>query len=107
MSAYRLPEPLAATGEKPSMVSVPIVLARGTPAGSAARPNGAWLAIGTSRQCHKLEERNDAATNRFVLCRVGVMAMTTGCNTIQGAGKDIEKAGAKIQEEAQEAKQKM
>jgi len=28
----------------------------------------------------------------------------TGCNTVQGAGKDVEKAGAKIQSEAQEHK---
>jgi len=28
----------------------------------------------------------------------------TACNTIQGAGKDVEKAGAKVQEEAKEAK---
>ena len=26
------------------------------------------------------------------------------CNTMQGAGRDIEKAGAKVQEEAQEHK---
>ncbi len=28
----------------------------------------------------------------------------TGCNTIQGAGKDVEKAGEKVQKEAVEAK---
>ncbi len=28
----------------------------------------------------------------------------TACNTVQGAGKDIEKAGSKVQEEAQEHK---
>jgi predicted small secreted protein len=28
----------------------------------------------------------------------------TGCNTVQGAGKDVEKAGSKIQSEAQEHK---
>jgi predicted small secreted protein len=28
----------------------------------------------------------------------------TACNTVQGAGKDVEKAGSKIQEEAQEHK---
>ena len=30
-----------------------------------------------------------------------------GCNTIQGAGKDVEKGGQKVQEEAKEVKQKM
>ena len=28
----------------------------------------------------------------------------TACNTVQGAGKDVEKAGQKVQEEAQEHK---
>ena len=28
----------------------------------------------------------------------------TGCNTVQGAGKDIEKGGQKVQEEAKEHK---
>lgn len=28
----------------------------------------------------------------------------TGCNTVQGAGKDVEKAGQKVQEEAKEHK---
>ena len=28
----------------------------------------------------------------------------SACNTIQGAGKDVEKAGVKVQEEAQERK---
>ena len=28
----------------------------------------------------------------------------TGCNTMQGAGQDISKAGAKVSEEAQEHK---
>ncbi len=31
----------------------------------------------------------------------------SGCNTIQGAGRDIERGGQAIQDEAKEAKQKM
>ncbi|TMG97464.1 MAG: entericidin A/B family lipoprotein [Betaproteobacteria bacterium] len=31
-------------------------------------------------------------------------AMLGGCNTVQGAGKDIERGGEKIQSEAQEHK---
>ena len=31
----------------------------------------------------------------------------TACNTIQGAGKDVERGGQKVQEEAKEVKQKM
>jgi len=34
----------------------------------------------------------------------GVM---TGCNTIEGAGKDIERGGEKLQGSAKDAKQKM
>ena len=34
----------------------------------------------------------------------GVM---TGCNTIEGAGKDIERGGEKLQGTAKDAKQKM
>lgn len=30
-----------------------------------------------------------------------------GCNTVQGAGRDIERGGQVIQDEAKEAKQKM
>ena len=30
--------------------------------------------------------------------------LLTGCNTMQGAGKDVEKAGQKVQEEAVEHK---
>jgi entericidin B len=30
-----------------------------------------------------------------------------GCNTVQGAGRDIERGGQVIQDEAREAKQKM
>lgn len=31
----------------------------------------------------------------------------SACNTIQGAGKDVEQVGQKVQDEAREAKQKM
>ena len=34
----------------------------------------------------------------------GTLATLTGCNTMEGAGKDIEKGGEKIKEEAQEHK---
>jgi predicted small secreted protein len=32
------------------------------------------------------------------------LALLGGCNTVQGAGQDISKAGGKVQEEAQEHK---
>jgi predicted small secreted protein len=34
----------------------------------------------------------------------GVAVLTTACNTMQGAGKDIERAGEKIQDSAQKNK---
>lgn len=34
----------------------------------------------------------------------GSMISLAGCNTIQGAGKDVERAGEKVQQEAQEHK---
>ena len=33
-----------------------------------------------------------------------ILAGLAGCNTIQGAGKDVERGGEKIQKEAQENK---
>ena len=36
------------------------------------------------------------------LCSVAVL--TTACNTMQGAGKDIERAGEKVQDSAQRNK---
>lgn len=33
---------------------------------------------------------------------VGLFAVTAGCNTIHGAGQDIQKGGEKIKEEADE-----
>ncbi len=34
----------------------------------------------------------------------GTAALVTGCNTVEGAGKDIEKGGKAIKEEASERK---
>jgi entericidin B len=45
---------------------------------------------------------------KVLLCFATFAAFSlTACNTIQGAGRDVERGGQKIQEEAQEAKQKM
>jgi predicted small secreted protein len=35
---------------------------------------------------------------------IGAAATFTGCNTVEGAGQDIEKAGSAISEEAREHK---
>ena len=40
----------------------------------------------------------------LVALTIGSPVLLTGCNTIQGAGRDVEKAGNKIQEEAVEHK---
>lgn len=39
-----------------------------------------------------------------MLAVVGAAATVTGCNTVEGAGKDIQKAGSEIQSEAREHK---
>ena len=38
---------------------------------------------------------------------IGPVATITGCNTVAGAGKDIERGGEKIQGEAKEVQRKM
>ena len=40
----------------------------------------------------------------FALLMFGALV---GCNTIEGAGRDIERGGEKIQDKAQDTKQKM
>lgn len=38
------------------------------------------------------------------ICVVGLLGSVTACNTMHGAGKDIERGGEKIQEKADEHK---
>ena len=40
----------------------------------------------------------------IALALAAAYVFITGCNTVQGAGKDIERGGEKIQSEAQEHK---
>lgn len=40
----------------------------------------------------------------LVAATIGSPILLTGCNTMQGAGRDVEKAGQKLQEEAVEHK---
>jgi len=45
---------------------------------------------------------------KLLFCFAALSTVTLiGCNTVQGAGKDIERGGQKVQEEAKEVKQKM
>lgn len=49
--------------------------------------------------------RNDSTGIRLLLALIAlafVLPQLNGCNTMQGAGKDIERAGEEIQEEAEE-----
>ena len=41
---------------------------------------------------------------RVLACMLAVSFAISGCNTIQGAGKDIERGGEKIQDTAEKAK---
>ncbi|CAG9170576.1 hypothetical protein LMG23992_01651 [Cupriavidus laharis] len=43
----------------------------------------------------------------FALFALAGMLVITGCNTISGAGKDIERGGEKVQGAAENTKQKM
>ena len=38
---------------------------------------------------------------------LGFLASVTGCNTIAGAGKDIERGGEKLQDTAKDTQKKM
>jgi entericidin B len=41
------------------------------------------------------------------LAVVVLMGILAGCNTIQGAGKDLERGGEKVQDAAKDTKQNM
>ncbi len=42
-----------------------------------------------------------------VIALIFAASLMTGCNTIQGAGKDIERGGEKLQDSAKDARQRM
>ncbi len=42
-----------------------------------------------------------------VIALIFAAGLMTGCNTIQGAGKDIERGGEKLQDSAKDARQRM
>jgi entericidin B len=45
---------------------------------------------------------------KLIFCFAALASVSlTACNTVQGAGKDIEQGGQKVQEEAKEVKQKL
>jgi len=53
-------------------------------------------------------QSRDVMLKKLLFCFAALSTVTLiGCNTVQGAGKDIERGGQKVQEEAKEVKQKM
>jgi entericidin B len=45
---------------------------------------------------------------KLLFCFAALSTVTLiGCNTVQGAGKDIERGGEKVQDAAQDVKKKM
>jgi predicted small secreted protein len=43
----------------------------------------------------------------YALAALAAVLALSACNTIQGAGRDVEAVGQKVQDEAAEAKRKM
>jgi predicted small secreted protein len=49
-----------------------------------------------------------AMFKKIIFCFAALAAVSlTACNTIQGAGKDVERGGQKVQEESKEVQKKM
>jgi predicted small secreted protein len=64
----------------------------------------AWRATRRAWSCRSINERGFIMKRMIALALATAYIFISGCNTIQGAGKDIERGGEKIQSEAQEAK---
>ncbi len=43
----------------------------------------------------------------FALLMSSVFVILAGCNTVEGAGKDLERGGEKVQDTAKDVQQKM
>lgn len=43
----------------------------------------------------------------FALLMSSVLVVLVGCNTVEGAGKDLERGGEKVQDTAKDVQQKM
>jgi predicted small secreted protein len=44
---------------------------------------------------------------RILLATLALATFATGCNTVAGAGKDIERGGEKVQDTAKDVQRKM
>jgi predicted small secreted protein len=51
-----------------------------------------------------INERGSTMKRLIALALAATYVLISGCNTVQGAGKDIERGGEKVQKEAQEHK---
>jgi predicted small secreted protein len=72
-------------------------------AGLSAR-HASYVEIGKFHR-HLRKETSMLAKFVLLLSALSFASITlTACNTVQGAGKDVERAGQKVQEEAQEHK---
>jgi entericidin B len=55
-------------------------------------------------QVRQVHSKEVAMYLKLLACMLAVALVLSGCNTIQGAGKDLELGGEKIQDTAEKAK---
>jgi predicted small secreted protein len=63
--------------------------------------------IGRSDELHIYPHKEIEMKKLAAAIVLMTMAVLTGCNTVQGAGKDIERGGEKIQSGAKNVQEKM
>jgi entericidin B len=63
--------------------------------------------VSLRRPCRIMQSKEIHMKKIFALCALAGMVLVTGCNTMHGAGKDIERGGEKVQGAADNTKQKM
>jgi predicted small secreted protein len=54
-----------------------------------------------------LESQENIMKTFFALLMSSVFVVLAGCNTVAGAGKDIERGGEKVQDTARDVQEKM
>lgn len=68
----------------------------------AGRAGGLTGSVGSVRERWDIMLKRIVSTLFASVFLAGLFGMTAACNTIHGAGQDIEQGGAKIKEEANE-----
>jgi len=67
-----------------------------------------WRAAdGSRRAIQNFESQENIMKTLFVLLMSSAFVVLAGCNTVAGAGKDIERGGEKVQDTARDVQQKM